>query len=334
MKKFVKLWISLFASSLIGPTLIAQTLPNYTTADVAKHATAADCWMILNTNKVYNFSTFIPTHPGGNGMATSCGTDGTARFNGIGHSSGAIGQEVPFLIGNLVVGTSPIVVTITPVSGTVVVGTTLQFTATATNSTQGVAWTAAPASLGTVSASGLFTAVTSGTGTVIATSVEDNTKSAIATMVDTALPPPGITVDVVPMASALAVGDKKQFTAKVTNSTLGVTWSSSGLGGTVDTNGLFTASAVGAAQVVAASIEDSTKTATATVTVTAGPPPPPPDQACTIAQTRTGRDVRFTIKCFPTKPEIPSGRYSCAGRATATGITVSCQERRGQGGDD
>jgi hypothetical protein len=124
----------------------------------------------------------------------------------------------------------------------------------------------------------------------------------------------------------------RQFTAKVTNSTLGVTWCSSGLGGAVDTNGLFSASAVGAAQVVAASIEDSTKTAIATVTATAGPPPP--DQACTITQTGTGRDVRFTIQCFPTKPEFPSARYSCAGRAMATVITVTCQERRGQGGDD
>jgi hypothetical protein len=329
MKKIVRVWMLLFA-----PFLIGQTLPNYTTADVAKHATAADCWMILNTNKVYNFTTFIPAHPGGNGMATSCGTDGTTRFNGIGHSSGAVGQEVPFLIGNLVVGTSPIVVSITPISGTVVVGTTLQFTATAANSTQGVTWAAAPAALGTVSASGLFSALAAGTGTVIATSVEDNTKSAIATIVDTSLPPPGISVDVVPMASALTVGDKRQFTAKVTNSTLGVTWSSSGLGGAVDTNGLFTASAVGAAQVVAASIEDSTKTATATVTVTAGPPPPPPDQACSITQAGTGRDLRFTIKCFPTKPEIPSERYSCAARATATGITVTCQPRRGGGNDD
>ena len=41
---------------------------NYTIADVARHATASDCWMALNTNKVYNFTPFISMHPGGNVM--------------------------------------------------------------------------------------------------------------------------------------------------------------------------------------------------------------------------------------------------------------------------
>jgi cytochrome b involved in lipid metabolism len=35
---------------------VAHAQTTYTAADVAKHATAADCWMILNGSKVYNLS--------------------------------------------------------------------------------------------------------------------------------------------------------------------------------------------------------------------------------------------------------------------------------------
>ncbi len=48
-------------------------------AEVAKHNTASDCWMILS-GKVYNFTSFIPSHPGGSSMVPYCGRDGTSSF--------------------------------------------------------------------------------------------------------------------------------------------------------------------------------------------------------------------------------------------------------------
>jgi hypothetical protein len=38
--------------------------PFYTLADVAKHNSATDCWMVIN-DKVYDVTSFIDEHPGG-----------------------------------------------------------------------------------------------------------------------------------------------------------------------------------------------------------------------------------------------------------------------------
>lgn len=53
----------------------------YTKDDVAKHSTKDDCWTIID-NKVYDITSYIPRHPGGNNILSACGTDGTAFFNG------------------------------------------------------------------------------------------------------------------------------------------------------------------------------------------------------------------------------------------------------------
>jgi len=264
---------------LLGGLLLASTMANaqtssYTLADVAKHATASDCWMVLNSTKVYNVTAFIPMHPGGSTMVPYCGKDGTQAFNNVGHSSNAVALEATYLIGNLVTAPLPISVTLAPANATVNMGATVQFTPTVTNSTAGVAWTVVPSALGTISASGLFTAVTSGQGTVTATSTQDATKSASASVTvntPTPQPPPPhtITVTVTPSALSLNVGAKAQFTATAANSMQGVTWSVHGSIGTIDKNGLFTAALMPATgTVTATSIEDPTKSHSVQVTVT------------------------------------------------------------------
>jgi cytochrome b involved in lipid metabolism len=50
-----------------------------TAAEVAKHATAEDCWMIIEGN-VYNLSNFPAVHPGGPQIAGMCGKDATQLF--------------------------------------------------------------------------------------------------------------------------------------------------------------------------------------------------------------------------------------------------------------
>ncbi|MEI6345614.1 MAG: cytochrome b5-like heme/steroid binding domain-containing protein [bacterium] len=58
------------------------TIPatSFTFAEVAKHATAADCWTTVNGN-VYNLTPFVSKHPGGVGAISQiCGVDGTAAF--------------------------------------------------------------------------------------------------------------------------------------------------------------------------------------------------------------------------------------------------------------
>ncbi|MBV8194582.1 MAG: Ig-like domain-containing protein, partial [Candidatus Dormibacteraeota bacterium] len=183
--------------------------------------------------------------------------------------------ETGYLIGNLVTTPvpAPISVSIAPTSASLSVAGTTQFTPTISNSTQGVAWTVSPNSLGSISASGLFTATGAGQGTVTASSIQDHTKSASATVTvsTTPVPPPtgGITVTVTPSALSLSVGATHQFAASVTQSTEGVTWSVHGAIGSIDKNGLFKALSVGTGSVKATSVQDPTKSHSVQVTVTA-----------------------------------------------------------------
>ena len=52
----------------------------YTTADVARHSTPEDCWLIVH-EKVYDVSAFVPRHPGGNMIWVKAGGDCTQLFD-------------------------------------------------------------------------------------------------------------------------------------------------------------------------------------------------------------------------------------------------------------
>lgn len=263
---------TLFSSLLLATSVASAQTATYTAADVAQHATAADCWMILNTSSVYDFTRYIANHPGGNAMVPYCGKDGTQAFTGLPHSSRATGLQASYLIGSLGAANAPISVSLSPANASVAVGGTVQLTPTVDNSTAGVAWTVTPSTLGTISASGRFTAVNAGQGTVTATSMADSTKSASALItVNAANPTPSGTVSVAvsPAAVTVAAGARARFRASVVNSSQGVTWSVTGGIGTIDANGTFTAGATpGTGSVTAQAVGDPTRTASAEVTVT------------------------------------------------------------------
>jgi hypothetical protein len=53
----------------------------YTMADVKKHATANDCWSVVD-GIVLDLTQWIPQHPGGPSVIQAmCGTDGTTLYN-------------------------------------------------------------------------------------------------------------------------------------------------------------------------------------------------------------------------------------------------------------
>ena len=72
-----------------------------TAADVAKHSSASDCWMIVS-GKVYNVTSYVGSHPGGVGTISSyCGKDGTSAFYGLPHSQNAANILASYYIGDL-----------------------------------------------------------------------------------------------------------------------------------------------------------------------------------------------------------------------------------------
>ncbi len=52
-----------------------------TREQVAKHASKDDCWTIIDSS-VYNLTSFIQEHPGGDNILSACGTDATAYCKG------------------------------------------------------------------------------------------------------------------------------------------------------------------------------------------------------------------------------------------------------------
>lgn len=69
------------SSTTTNPASVAvgEGLPVYTLVEVAKHASAKDCWTTINGN-VYDLTSFVGKHPGGEAILKVCGVDGTSLF--------------------------------------------------------------------------------------------------------------------------------------------------------------------------------------------------------------------------------------------------------------
>ena len=182
-----------------------------------------------------------------------------------------------------------IAVIVSPPSASLVAGTGTQtFTAIVSNTANtGVTWqvngiAGGNATVGTITAAGLYTAPatvpTPANVTVTAVSVADTTKSATASVTITGLSPIGVSV--APSSVNLTSNSSQTFAATVTNTTnTAVTWQVNGVVGgnaavgTISTAGVYTAPAAvptpANVTVTAVSVADTTKNATATVTVTA-----------------------------------------------------------------
>jgi len=165
-----------------------------------------------------------------------------------------------------------VAVSVAPGTASVVAGTTQQFSATVTGSSNtAVTWSVQESSgCGSVSSSGLYTAPSAAaTCHVVAKSQADGTKTATATVTVTV---PVVTVTVTPSSAAVNGCATLQLTATVTGSSnTAVTWSvqEGSAGGTVSSSGLYTApSTNGTYHVVATSQANGTSSAAAALTVT------------------------------------------------------------------
>jgi len=58
---------------------VIDTTTVYSEQEVANHSSRNDCWTIIN-NKVYDLTTYIPRHQGGDEILRACGKNGTSLF--------------------------------------------------------------------------------------------------------------------------------------------------------------------------------------------------------------------------------------------------------------
>ena len=172
-------------------------------------------------------------------------------------------------------------VSVSPTSPSIQTGATVQLSAVTRDASNNVltgrvvTWSSSNTAIGTVSASGLVTAVAAGSATITATS-EGKTGSSSLT-VTTPAPVPVATVSVSPATATLQIGATQQLSATTRDASNNVltgrvvTWSSANTAiATVSASGLVTAVSAGSASITATS---EGKTGSALMTVAAAPAP-------------------------------------------------------------
>lgn len=189
---------------------------------------------------------------------------GTATVRVLDTSTGLKSSTVTFVITSAASPPPTISITLTPNSTSLPTGSSVQFKATVSGtSNTAVTWSATG---GAITSGGMYTAPgTPGTYTVKVSSVADPAQSASATVTVTA--PATVSVSVSPTSASLLTGGARQFTAIVSGtSNVSVTWKATG--GTISSTGLYTAPAMaGSYTVTATSAADTTKSASASVSV-------------------------------------------------------------------
>ncbi|EDW89200.1 cytochrome b5 [Drosophila yakuba] len=74
----------------------------FTRAEVAKHNTNKDTWLLIHNN-IYDVTAFLNEHPGGEEvLIEQAGKDATENFEDVGHSNDARDMMKKYKIGELV----------------------------------------------------------------------------------------------------------------------------------------------------------------------------------------------------------------------------------------
>ncbi len=213
----------------------------------------------------------------------------------------------------------PVSVSLTPTTVTMNSSKQQIFQATVTNTQQTrVTWTATD---GTISGGGMFTSPSVTQNTIVhitATSVEDPTKSAGATV--TVMPP--LSVSLTPGTATVTASTTQQFNGVTQNATNpAVTWTTTQ--GTISSNGLFTAPDVYVqtwATVTATSVEEPTRAAHAKVTIT--PPTTAPLTIATSALPITAVNLNYMMPMSATGG-FPPYTWTLVSGPLPTGLTLN-----------
>lgn len=168
-------------------------------------------------------------------------------------------------------------VSVSPATGQVKVGNSLQLTAAVSadsGATATIAWKTSDATIATVDQTGKVTGIKAGTVGITATATANGSSASGQATINVVANVSNTNIVLNPTALTLTVGGKQAINATVTlDPTLGssdktVAWSSSNTAvATVDATGTVTAVSAGTAIITAKSNADTTSTASATVTV-------------------------------------------------------------------
>jgi cytochrome b involved in lipid metabolism len=80
---------------------VLKHLGNLTAEDVSKHAKKDDAWIIVD-GKVYDVTSYVDTHPGGDAILTHAGGDASEGFHGPQHPPSVPDVLATYYIGDLV----------------------------------------------------------------------------------------------------------------------------------------------------------------------------------------------------------------------------------------
>jgi cytochrome b involved in lipid metabolism len=93
---------------------VKSALSGYSEVQVASHASASDCWVIVNDN-VYSVTSYLSMHPGGKSIILNlCGKDTTSDFTTRG-GTGAHTSYAWSVLGGYIVGSLSIAIPSVPV---------------------------------------------------------------------------------------------------------------------------------------------------------------------------------------------------------------------------
>jgi subtilisin family serine protease len=160
-------------------------------------------------------------------------------------------------------GLSPVTVRVSPSSGSLSAGQSLQLTASVTGSTSAASWSLS-SPVGFISPTGLYTAP--GSVTTRQTVTVNATTSGVTASASIVLNPP--TISVTPATTNLSGGQTVQLSAAVTGTTNAVAWSLNPAVGTITAGGLYTAPAsIAATQTVIATASVAGISASASITL-------------------------------------------------------------------
>ncbi|XP_021723539.1 cytochrome B5-like protein isoform X1 [Chenopodium quinoa] len=79
---------------------ISKEPKKYTKAEVSLHDKRTDCWVIIK-DKVYDVTSYVEEHPGGDAILTHAGDDSTEGFYGPQHGTRVFDIIEDFCIGEL-----------------------------------------------------------------------------------------------------------------------------------------------------------------------------------------------------------------------------------------